>query len=303
MRSRPILPTLDAALALGAAAIPHKPAADQLRYVAAQQLPDGGYRGRRGDSDTYYTDFAVRILSLIPGGAPASSTAGYLQQLPEPADVVDCFNRLNIARLLGPDVLRMETGLPAIRSVLRRSRLPNGAYARQGCDQASAYNTFLGLLCMEMLNEDAEDACAAIAELRRADGGYGDTPGDTAGQTNPTAAALLVQMASDRADAPAIRFLASMQAPDGGFRAHADAPCGDLLSTFSVLTALILADRLDEIDLPAAARFIQRMKVPGGGFRSCAADPDPDIEYTWYGIGSVAILGAHVAQRRSKEYI
>jgi geranylgeranyl transferase type-2 subunit beta len=36
-------------------------------FLLAQQLPDGGFRGREGDSDLYYTSFAVRGLSMLGG--------------------------------------------------------------------------------------------------------------------------------------------------------------------------------------------------------------------------------------------
>ena len=36
-------------------------------FLLSQQLPDGGFRGREGDSDLYYTSFAVRGLAMLGG--------------------------------------------------------------------------------------------------------------------------------------------------------------------------------------------------------------------------------------------
>ncbi|MEI6504194.1 MAG: prenyltransferase/squalene oxidase repeat-containing protein, partial [Armatimonadota bacterium] len=47
----------------------------QVAFVLSRQCADGGFRGRLGASDLYYTDFAVRLLALVaPGTAQLSST-------------------------------------------------------------------------------------------------------------------------------------------------------------------------------------------------------------------------------------
>jgi len=297
----PMLSALDGLHGLGILLVPEKFIEKHVEYVVCQQQADGGFPGRRGASDTYYTDFAARVLSLVPSDTWAHRAAKYMEQLGDPADVIDCFNRLNIARLLGKRGLEAGVDLAGIRAALDRQRLPSGAFARKGSTHPSAYHTFLGLLCLQMLGEHAPDVTAAIANLHRSDGGYGDMPADAAGQTSPTAAAVFIHFASSRIDSRAMQFLTSMQAPDGGFRAHPDAPCGDLLSTFNVLTTLGMLFALDGIDLAAAARFLKSMAVRGGGFRSCAADSEPDIEYTYYGIGSVATLAVYAASRKLEE--
>ena len=64
---------------------------------------------------------------------------------------------------------------------------------------------------------------------------------------------------------------------------------GDLLSTFSGLAALADLDALDAIDLEAARRFALSLACPGGGFRAGAWDDQPDVEYTFYGLGTIAL--------------
>ena len=47
-------------LASGAARLPARFLAREAAYVAAAQRPDGGFAGRRGGSDLYYTSFGLR---------------------------------------------------------------------------------------------------------------------------------------------------------------------------------------------------------------------------------------------------
>ena len=58
----------------------------QEHFVLSNQLPDGGFRGRGQTTDLYYTDFALRLLYLLPyDGAAWAGAAEYLQSLPLPA--------------------------------------------------------------------------------------------------------------------------------------------------------------------------------------------------------------------------
>jgi geranylgeranyl transferase type-2 subunit beta len=85
-----------------------------------------------------------------------------------------------------------------------------------------------------------------------------------------------------------------MQADDGGLRAQPSAPVGDLLSTFTAMVALASVGALELLDLAAAGRFAGSLRTPEGGFRSCALDPEADVEYTYYGLGTLALLRAHL---------
>ena len=40
-------------------------------WLAANQNPDGGFSGREGGSDLYYTGFALRGLAVLQGLTPA----------------------------------------------------------------------------------------------------------------------------------------------------------------------------------------------------------------------------------------
>jgi geranylgeranyl transferase type-2 subunit beta len=292
------LQALDDLLRLGLAPVSSGFLAAQADFVLARQLPDGGFGGRRGLADPYYTDFALRVLTAGAGSRAALTAAAlYLSGLPAaPRNLVDCFSRLNAARLLQEAGLAATVDRDAVGAVLQRQAAAGGGFCRPG-GEVSAYHTFLGALCCELLGGALPEAAGArerLRGLRCADGGYGDHRGASSGQTNATAAAVAFLLGREALPADAARaavdFLASMQAPDGGFRAHAGAAEGDLLSAFTGLLTLAGLDALDRVDLPAAGRFLQALGEPGGGFRGTPNDPEADIEYTYYGLGVMALL-------------
>jgi geranylgeranyl transferase type-2 subunit beta len=51
-------------------------------------------------------------------------------------------------------------------------------------------------------------------------------------------------------------------------------------------------ESLSEVDAAAVRRYVQSLEVPQGGFRGGAWDDRPDVEYTFYGLGSLALLAA-----------
>ncbi len=180
--------------------------------------------------------------------------------------------------------------------------LPSGAFGAGDSDAVSAYRTFLGTLCLQMLGDEGPgpEAIDAIRGLRREDGGYAERSGDSAAQTNATAAAVALQLMRGGLAKPMAAetagFLASMQARDGGLKAHADAAAGDLLSTFTGLLTICMLGAVNALHLGALARFLRSVARPGGGFGASPADAGADVEYTFYGMGCMALLRASVGE-------
>jgi len=52
-------------LTIGAAQLPSDVQQRHAEYVLSQQRSDGGWAGREGDSDLYYTSFALRSLVIF----------------------------------------------------------------------------------------------------------------------------------------------------------------------------------------------------------------------------------------------
>lgn len=274
--------------------------ASALQFAA----PGGGFRGRRGGADLYYTDFGLRLLSLLrPTDPCVSDTARRLPALcAGPCEVVDAFGALNCRRVLMGLGTPCEVDLCALREALEARRLRSGGYQRRGADGLSVYATFLAALCHDMLGDslpDEQRAAQKIAALQGAAGGFREQPGEGPQQANATAAATaFLSMAgalTDEVQAGAASFLAAAQGPDGGLRAHLGATHGDLLSSFTGLVALVGLGDVRRLDLPALARFVRGLVTRDGGFAAWPGSGETDVEYLYYGLGCLAIV-AGIAQ-------
>ena len=286
----------------------------QVRFVASCQQADGGFRGRQGESDLYYTDFALRTLAwLAPTHTDFERGLRYMAQIPlslslSSLDTLDCFHVLNARRL----ALRHGVATAAwtlekrpfderlIADQLCQRMLSGKGFARSASDTTpSAYHTFIGALCLQMLATDmpqAHNVIACIQALECDDGGYVESI-DSIGQgsqTSATAAAVALQLMYDAMPpariAPCARFLASMQGADGGLRPHAVVEASDLLSTFTGLITLSSLGELQQIDLARVAEFLRASAHSDGGFLACPDDDTPDVEYTYYGVATLALL-------------
>jgi geranylgeranyl transferase type-2 subunit beta len=310
----PYLSSLTARLAAGMEFLPDSFRARHADYLLAAQRPDGGFAGRQGGSDVYYTMFALRSAELLglAGEGLWRGAAQYARSLSSPPrDMIECFCLLYIRRLVGKrtGTGREDEGRAEIMEFVGRARAADGGYARFPGGEATVYHTFLATLCAELSDSDFSGAGKSVAFVRSrccADGGYADSANDgSEGATNPTAAALALltlfgepqsRSASGTVPHRAAGFLVSMQRPEGGFAACAGAPEPDLLSTFTATVALAGIGALGRVKLAPVARFAHALQAPAGGFRSCADDAAPDVEYTYYGLGTLALLAQAAGQ-------
>jgi geranylgeranyl transferase type-2 subunit beta len=297
-------------LAAGAMRLPEAVLRRHAQSLSSAQNADGGYSGREGPSDLYYTGFALRGLALCGALTDeiASRAAAYLgARIGDPLASVDFLSLVASAVLLeaatGKDVFAA-AGLDRKQTVARVTadfHRGDGGYAKtQRSGQSSTYHTFLTAACLQ-LTDAGIDQPAAMEQLirsrQRPDGGFVELEGLDHSGTNPTAAAVGVLRLLDAMDQPTrIRiasFLASMRTAEGGLRAHTRIPVADLLSTFAGLVALADLDALATIDAAAARDYCRSLELTQGGFRGGAWDNCADVEYTFYGLGVLALLGTH----------
>ena len=93
--------------------------------------------------------------------------------------------------------------------------------------------------------------------------------------------------------ATTLDFLVEMQTDEGGLRANTRIPIADLLSSFTGALTLIDLDAFEEIDIASYRRFVESMQRPEGGFQAAAWDTAHDVEYSFYGLGCMALLENH----------
>ncbi|NQU22774.1 MAG: beta-hydroxylase [Candidatus Nealsonbacteria bacterium] len=306
---KPYFADLAMRMAVGAGALPDEVRRCHAAYLAAAQRDDGGFAGRKGQSDLYYTSFALRSAAMLGtlDDATARRAAAFLeQQIDRTLPSIDFLSLIASAVLLeaaaGIDVFA-GTGRDRRRSVvefvepLRRAGAGYAKTPRSG--QASTYHTFLAIGCKQMVGAAPDEAGPAIELIRsrqRDDGGFVEIDAMRQGGTNPTAAAVgLLRMLDgldDDVRTSAAGFLALMQTPEGGLRANGRIPIADLLSTFTGLVALLDLQAVEKIDAPAMHRFVESLSQPTGGFHAAAWDTTVDVEYTFYGLGTMALLAS-----------
>jgi geranylgeranyl transferase type-2 subunit beta len=283
-------------------------------YLRGCQNPDGGFSGREGGSDLYYTGFALRSLAVLQALDPGLCTkaAGFLRErMAGSAGVVDFFSLVVSCYLVpiggGPDVL---ADAPAdwrdrVAATLETFRTTDGGYGKTpGALYGSTYTSFLVTLCLQLLDRPipGPDRLATfVKSRRRPDGGYVEISAMKRSGTNPTAAGVgvlqILGELDDDARSAVGTFLSALPSPfEGGLRANDRIPAADLLSTFTGSWTLDQLGYADKLDWSAIRDYAESCELPTGGFRGGLWDEQVDVEYTFYGLGALALASLRLAE-------
>lgn len=308
------LQRLNARLSEGVARLPLELRTRHADYIRHLQNPDGGFPDREGGSDLYYSSFALRCLVVLGALTPETSarSAGYLRdRLTGQASVVDFYSFLYACLLVqvggGPDPL---AGSPPdwpdrVAATLETFRTRDGGYGKTpGNASGSTYHTFLVGLTYELLGRSfpqPADVARFVQSRQREDGGFVEIAAMRRSGTNPTAAAVGTLQLIEGVEGvspllPEIResvtdYMASMASPaEGGLQANGRAPLADLLSSFTGAWTLAQLGTLDRLDVDGVRAFGESLDLEDGGFRGGLWDEDTDAEYTFYGLGLLAVL-------------
>jgi geranylgeranyl transferase type-2 subunit beta len=297
-------------LAAGIADLPETVRQPHARYLLAAQREDGGFAGREGGSDLYYTGFALRSLAMLGElyGPPAERSAAFLRsKLTGQESIVDFLSLVYGAFLLqtaaGIDIFQAAdpSWRDAVAAALEKLRRADGGYAKGAEGVASStYHTFLVLLSLQLIDRppsQPEQIAAFLRSQHSEDGGFREIRASKRSGTNPTAAAIgalrILQALDENTRLDCIDFLAEMQTDEGVLRANTRIPIADLLSTFTGLLTLQDLGGAVEINLPAVRKFAESLAREDGGFRGAEWDPAHDVEYTFYGLGTLGLLSQH----------
>jgi geranylgeranyl transferase type-2 subunit beta len=278
-----------------------------VKFLRGRQQPDGGFPGREGGSDLYYTGFALRSLAVLQALSPeiCEPCGRFLQsRMLQPAGVVDFFSLLVSCYLVpvggGADVLATAPAdwKDRVAGVLESCRTSDGGYGKvPGAHAGSTYTSFLLALAYQLLDRpipDADRLANFVRGRQRDDGGYVEIAAMKRSGTNPTAAGVGILQILD-AFAPGdtdrvIDFLGKLPSPhEGGFRANDRIPVADLLSTFTGSWTLAMIGGGDRIDWPRVTAYAESLEQKSGGFRGGLWDEAADVEYTFYGLGTLAL--------------
>jgi len=279
-------------------------------FLMQQQTETGGFRGREGDADLYYTGFAVRGLAVSGGlhDVCRDRIASYLGSVnPLSLGIIDLLSWLYSALVVqaagGRDLLQdvSDGYADSIAATIEALRTADGGYAKSAeGSMGSTYQSFMVALTYELLGRGVPRRNAMVQFLynrQRDDGGFVEISPMKRSGTNPTAAAVallgrLDAMDHDIAD-DVIGFLTDVVSAEGGFQANTRIPFADGLSTF---TGLLTAHDLGRRDLISPDRILHwvstSLELPTGGFRGASWDQQADVEYSFYGLGILGLLHA-----------
>jgi len=277
------------------------------KAVLARQRDDGGLAGRRGDSDCYYTGFALRALAILGqwDDSVIAAAAGFLakrmQSDQPPVDVLSAVQSLELIERLGGRPGRIAATVDRhspIERLIARLRRADGCFAKtEQSGPSSTYGTFLMVATAQLVGvaiPTANEIAAAIASRQQPDGGFAELPVVHRSGVNPTAAACSLLRMLDALPsstvAAAQRYLRAVQSADAGWPAHGSAPCSDLLSTFAALTVLAHVAPANDFDLQRSIPFVESLELAEGGFRGAVWDAETDCEYAFYGLGCLGLL-------------
>jgi geranylgeranyl transferase type-2 subunit beta len=294
-------------LAAGLENVPEEVRVRHASFLLAAQQPDGGFAGRQGNSDLYYTSFALRGLAILGElhGDVARHSADFLRsRLVGRESLIDLMSLVFGAALLdaaaGINLLADadDHWKTTLTEQLHTLRCRDGGFAKgPGGIASSTYHTFLALLCLQLIERpvaDPENIVRFVMSQQSELGGFREIRVGKRAGTNPTAAAIGTLRMLDAMDSRVVdstaEFLGEMQDDDGGLLANSRIPVADLLSTFTGILTLADLDRLDVLDGAAALKFTQSLDHPDGGFLAAIWDEVRDVEYTFYGLGSLALL-------------
>lgn len=293
-------------LAVGASQLDSSLRDQHSQWLAAQQREDGGFAGREGESDPYYTAFALRALWILDALDPniGGKAATFLRQrLTHKESIIDLISLIFAAAIVelavGEVVISDDdhSWRENVAKLLSTLRTDDGGFAKTPEGRAgSTYQTFLSLLCLQLIEVPVPDVAKIESFLnsqRHPEGGYLEIRAAKRPGVNPTAAAIgslkTIGTLNPNEHRDTADFLAEMQSDEGGLTANTRIPFADLLSSFTGLLTLADLDSLSEVNVEAVNRYALSMQSPGGGFVGFALDQTADVEYSFYGLATLSL--------------
>ena len=290
------------------------------KFLHAQQNGDGGFKGRTGTSDLYYTVFGLDALAALQQPIPTETVRCYLDSFGDGANLdfvhlcglIRCWSAVAFAEGSGATkespAQRSVTGTSSqslLTSAARKRMLERFAQFRAldggynpvaGSEHGTAYGAFLALGAHQDLHVEVPEAMELVRSLKfleTSDGAWTNevTPHSALrtphaiGSTNATAAAVTVLRNLGMPINPSVgHWLLARAHPQGGFLAVPNAPIPDLLSTATALHALAGMEASVADLHERCLDFIDSLWTNEGSFHGNWTDDHLDCEYTFYGL-------------------
>ncbi len=268
-----------------------------ISYIQSQQNSDGGFKGRDGRSDLYYTLFGLECMQALNQTIDYKKLESFLRPFYDNENL-DFIHLICLVRSLNkiPQLKDKELKLKTLFNRVSKCRTDDGGYKLSKEDtHTSIYASFLSYIAHDECKIKFPNIDAMFDSLETSttkDSAYADQPGLRNGTTTVTAAVSILLSQYDKLnDDTLINWLQKQYSPHGGFKASPLAPIPDLLSTGTSLFALhTLGIDLSKIK-EQTFEFIETVWSDKGGFCGHLFEEEPDTEYTFYGLLSLGILG------------
>lgn len=259
-------------------------------FVRSQQHESGGFCDRDGNSDLYYTSFAIDALTALQVELPEVRLRTYLEDFGEGEDL-DFVHLCCLARAwsaLEKNVPVIDGILAKVEKVYRTSE--DGGYNQSpGATTGSCYGAFLAYGAYRDHGRLPPETDRLIAEslsaLATPDGAWANDRQIPVPNVPATAAAVsLYRNLREPIPAATAGWLLGSIHGQGGFKAFPGAPMPDLLSTAVALHALDGLQVSYEKFAEPCLDFIDTLWTASGGFHGTWNDEGLDLEYTYYGL-------------------
>ncbi|HOB98717.1 MAG TPA: prenyltransferase/squalene oxidase repeat-containing protein [Verrucomicrobiota bacterium] len=290
-------PALEQALARAAASLDTQARTALRAFVRAQLAADGGFRGRSGDGDLYYTVFGLECARALEIDVPVEPIRRFVEsRLDASLDFVHLTCLVRCIEILAPDGAPLACGAGLSERLARHACAEGGYHRHPARRRGSVYESFIGALAAESLREALPNPGglgAILAGLGKASGGFVNSEGWGVASTPASAAALLLLHELGEPLPPkSVAWLLGQQRAGGGFAAAPLAPISDLLSTATALHALNRIGALQGVAIDRCLDFVTGCWDDSGGFHAHAFDRRPDCEYAFYGLLALGNLVA-----------
>ncbi len=259
-------------------------------FILNQQHEDGGFKNRGGESDLYYTVFALESLLALQVDFSFQPAIEYLESF-QAGDDLDFVHLTCLARAWAnvpqksPPMKRTQRILEKIEQY----RSADGGYnLTPRSKNGACYACFLALGAYQDFETPMPDMSAmrhCLIGLQTVDGAFANEMNMKTGLTAPTAAAvrILARLGINPQQTTA-QWLLQRHHPQGGFCAAPQTPLPDLLSTATALHALAAMGASFSHIKEKCLDFIDSLWVNKGSFYGDWMDDALDCEYTFYGL-------------------
>ena len=265
-----------------------------VHFLRAQQNEDGGFKDRKGQSDLYYTVFALDALTALQQPLETERLKSYVASFGDGSHL-DFVHLCALARswtALGQESVPTDLKQSFVQRLATFRARDGGFNSTANSARGSAYGAFLGLAAYQDLGTPLPEPMELVRSLKLLETEDGAWTNEVFGRrqmpvgaTNSTAAAVTVLRNLNMPLNSAVGdWLLAQAHPQGGFLAVPGAPIPDLLSTATALHALAgLGISFERIKEPCLD-FADSLWTNEGAFHGNWADEHLDCEYTCYGL-------------------